>query len=158
VQDTFWAKHEFETLRRLHGAGADVPRPLAQAGHALLMEYVGDEREPASTLQQAQLPREQARALFERVVANIALWLDCGSVHADLSSYNLLWHAPRIVAIDFPQAVDAYDNPHAFDFLRRDVANVCKHFARYGISVDAESLAWDLWEGKVPALATPSLA
>ena len=158
VQDTFWAKHEFETLRRLHGAGADVPRPLAQAGHALLMEYVGDVREPSPVLQQAQLPREQARALFERVIANIALWLDCGYVHADLSSYNLLWHEPRIVAIDFPQAVDAYDNPHAFDFLRRDVANVCKHFGRYGVSVDAESLAWDLWEGKVPALSIPSPA
>ena len=90
--------------------------------------------------------------------ANIALWLDCGYVHADLSSYNLLWDDPRIVAIDFPQSVDAYDNPHAFDFLRRDVANVCKHFGRYGVSVDAESLAWDLWEGKVLALASPSRA
>jgi RIO kinase 1 len=148
VQDSFWAQHEFETLRRLHAAGADVPRPLALAGSALLMEYVGDEREAAPTLQQAQLPREEAQGLFERVVENIGLWLDCGYVHADLSSFNLLYWAPRVVAIDFPQAVDAHANPHAFEFLLRDVGNVCKHFGRYGISVDAETLAWDLWEGK----------
>lgn len=148
VQDSFWARHEFETLRRLHAAGADVPRPLAQAGNALLMEYLGDESEPATPLCQASLPRENAAALFRRVIENMALWLDCGHVHADLSSFNLLYWEERIFAIDFPQSVDVYDNPHAFDFLRRDVANVCKYFARYGISVDAESLAWDLWDGK----------
>jgi RIO kinase 1 len=158
VQDTFWAKHEFETLKWLHAAGADVPRPLAQAGHALLMEYVGDATEPAPALQQAQLPKERAQALFDRVIQNVALWLECGYVHADLSSFNLLWEDPRIVAIDFPQAVDAYANPHAFDFLRRDVGNVCKYFGRYGISVDAESLTWDLWDGKVSGLVSRSRA
>src|SRR5688572_18216970 len=30
VQDSFWARHEYETLGRLHAAGCDVPRPLAQ--------------------------------------------------------------------------------------------------------------------------------
>jgi RIO kinase 1 len=156
VQDSFWAQHEYEALRRLHAAGADVPRPLAQAGNALLMEYVGNESEPAPALQQAQLPRDEAKTLFDRVIENVALWLDCGYVHADLSSFNLLWWAPRIVAIDFPQAVDAYANPHAFEFLRRDVANVCKHFGRYGISVDAETLAWDLWDGKLSPTPSPA--
>ena len=153
VQDTFWARHEFETLRRLHNAGADVPRPLAQAGSALLMEYLGDQADPAPPLYQATLPRERAPELFRRTIENIALWLDNGCVHADLSSYNLLYWQERVVAIDFPQSVDAYENPHAFDFLRRDVSNVCKYFARYGITVDAESLAWDLWDGKALSLS-----
>src|SRR5687767_2296288 len=151
VQDSFWARHEYETLGRLHRAGADVPRPLAQAGNALLMEYLGDNADPAPPLYQATLPRERAGELFQGVIRNIALWLDCGLVHADLSSYNLLYWRERVVAIDFPQSVDAYENPHAFEFLRRDVTNVCKHFARYGVSADAESLAWDLWDGKVSA-------
>ena len=148
VQDSFWARHEFETLRRLHAAGAAVPRPLAQAGNALLMEYLGDQADPAPPLYQATLPRERAAELFRSVMENVALWLNEGIVHADLSSYNLLYWRERIVAIDFPQSVDAYNNPHAFDFLRRDVANVCRHFARYGVSVDAETLAWDVWDGK----------
>ena len=147
VQNASWARYEYETLRRLHGAGADVPKPLAQAGHAVLMEYVGDASGPAPLLQAADVVRADAEALFWSVIRNVALWLDCGLVHADLSAYNLLYWQRRVVAIDFPQAVDAFLNSHAFDFLRRDVANVAKCFARYGVSVDAELLAYDLWEG-----------
>ena len=147
VQNTTWARSEFEVLSRLHAAGADVPRPLAHAGNALIMEYLGDAESPAPQLQATELPRDRAEALFWRVIENLNLWLECGYVHADLSGYNLLYWQERIIAIDFPQAVDAHINPHAFDFLRRDVSNVCKSFARYGISVDPETLAWDLWDG-----------
>ena len=55
----------------------------------------------------------------------------------------------RVVAIDFPQAVDADANPHAFDFLRRDVGNVCRHFARYGVPADPEEITLRLWEGSI---------
>jgi RIO kinase 1 len=95
----------------------------------------------------ATLPASDAEALFWQVIGDLALWLSCGIVHADLSAYNLLYWQDRVVAIDFPQAVDADINPHAFDFLRRDVANVCRHFARYGLAVEPEPLAWELWEG-----------
>ena len=96
---------------------------------------------------EATLPRPDAGALFWRVIENLALWLRCGLVHADLSAYNLLYWRGGITAIDFPQAVDAAANPHAFDFLLRDVTNVCRHFTRYGVSVEPEPLAWDLWQG-----------
>jgi len=43
VQFALWSAHEFDALRLLHSVGADVPRPLSQAGAAILMEYVGDE-------------------------------------------------------------------------------------------------------------------
>jgi RIO kinase 1 len=158
VQNSTWARSEYDTLCRLHAAGADVPRPLAQAGNAVLMEYVGDERGPAPLLQAAEVPRPRAEPLFWRVIENVALWLDCGLVHADLSAYNLLYWQDRIVAIDFPQAVDAYVNPHAFDFLRRDVTNVAKAFARYGVSIDADLLAWDLWQGTWQPPVSPQLA
>ncbi len=147
VQNTTWARAEYETLRRLYGAGAAVPRPLAQAGNAVLMEFCGDEDGPAPALYAAALPRADAERLFWSVIENIALWLRCGLVHADLSAYNLLYWRGGITAIDFPQAVDAAVNPHAFEFLVRDVTNVCRHFGRYGVSVDPEPLAYDLWEG-----------
>jgi len=147
VQNSSWARSEYETLQKLHAAGADVPRPLAQGGNAMLMEYLGDTDGPAPPLYEAQLPRAEAAPLFWRVIRNIALWLECGFVHADLSAYNLLYWNNVVIAIDFPQAVDVVLNPHAFDFLTRDVTNVCSHFARYGLSVDPQTLAWDLWQG-----------
>jgi RIO kinase 1 len=147
VQNATWARAEYETLRRLHAQGASVPRPLAQAGNALLMEYAGDADGPAPGLYAASLPRTEAERLFRSVIDDIALWLRCGIVHADLSAYNLLYWQERIVAIDFPQAVDAAVNPHAIEFLVRDVTNVCRHFARYGVVADPESLAWEIWEG-----------
>jgi RIO kinase 1 len=147
VQNSHWAVNEYETLSRLYAAGAHVPRPLAQSGNALLMEYVGDASGPAPTLQEATLDRAAAPALFRGVLDNLALWLACGRVHADLSSFNLMYWAGRVVAIDFPQAVDADANPHAFDFLRRDVGNVCRHFARYGVPADPEEITLRLWEG-----------
>ena len=58
-----------------------------------------------------------------------------------------MYWAGRVVAIDFPQAVDADANPHAFDFLRRDVGNVSRHFARYGVPADPEEITLRLWEG-----------
>ncbi len=45
-----WIGMEYGTLCLLHGAGADVPRPLASAGSAMLMEYVGDSDGPAPHL------------------------------------------------------------------------------------------------------------
>jgi RIO kinase 1 len=147
VQNTSWARSEYDVLRRLHAAGADVPRPLAQAGSAMLMEYIGDEAGPAPILAQAEVPRADAERLLWRVIHNVAVWLECGLVHADLSAYNLLYWRGRVVAIDFPQAVDADENPHAFDFLHRDVTNVAKAFTRLGVSVDPDSLAHDLWQG-----------
>lgn len=150
VQNNTWARSEYETLKRLHAVGADVPQPLAQHGNAVLMQYLGDADGPAPSLQGVQLSKDRAPALFHRVIQNIALWLECGLVHADLSSHNLLYWQGRVVAIDFPQAVDAFTNPHAFDFLRRDVTNVCKYFSRFGLHdecSDPDSLAWSLWEG-----------
>ena len=37
-----WVAWEWETLCRLHDAGADVPEPLASSDDAILMELVGD--------------------------------------------------------------------------------------------------------------------
>jgi RIO kinase 1 len=32
-----------------------------------------------------------------------------------------------------------------FDLLARDIARVCRYFARYGVEAEAEALAIDLW-------------
>lgn len=53
-------------------------------------------------------------------------------------------YRPAVWFIDFPQAVDVTVNPHAFDFLYRDVTNVCAWFGREGIDVDADELFAEL--------------
>ena len=67
-------------------------------------------------------------------------------VHADLSAYNLLYHAGRLVAIDFPQAVDPRFNDNAPSLLARDLGNVCQYFGRFGVESDPNALADDMWD------------
>ena len=63
-----------------------------------------------------------------------------GTVHADLSPYNVLWWRDRLWMIDFPQAVDLLQNPHGFDLLHHDVTTMCTWFARKGVDCDGEAL------------------
>jgi RIO kinase 1 len=133
------------TLQTLHGAGAAVPRPLALAGDALLMEYLGDEDDAAPQLNRVRLSPEEAQRAFGAVMRNVELMLSLNLVHGDLSPHNILWWQGRAVIIDFPQAVDPRFNGSAHDFLHRDVANVCDYFQRQGIETRAVDLAEDLW-------------
>jgi RIO kinase 1 len=145
AQFSMWLTHEFGTLSRLHAAGADVPQPFGCAESALLIEYFGERGMAAPQLINVELPRERARPLFEQLLHNLALFLDCDRVHGDLSPYNILYWEERLQIIDFPQAVDPLDNPHAFELLVRDVENVLAYFESYGILADPRRLALKLW-------------
>lgn len=140
-----WIGHEFETLKLLHEAGADIPQPYACGNNAIVMEYLGDEANPAPTLNHVALEAHEVRPLFERVMRNIELMLMQHRVHADLSAYNILYWDGEIKIIDFPQAVDPRENSHARTLLARDVERVCQYFARAGVRSDPNALARDLW-------------
>jgi RIO kinase 1 len=148
VQASLWTNSEFETLRVLHRAGASVPRPIGQTSGAIAMEWIGDADAPARQLKDVHLDVVQAQAAFEELMRNVELWLACNVVHGDLSAYNVLWDAARsrLVAIDFPQASDPRFNANAQALLFRDIANVCRHFGRWGVASDADALAAELWE------------
>jgi RIO kinase 1 len=128
-----WIEAEREALERLHQAGADVPRLFGARGNVILMEYIGDEAGPAPMLRKVRLKRKEAARAFQRVVGNLAIFLEVGIVHADLSPYNILYWDREITIIDFPQAVDLYKNPNAPELFARDVRNVCEFFARFGV-------------------------
>ena len=140
-----WLGAEFETLKVLFEAGADVPQPFRSGDNVILMEYVGEEKDPAPTLNQVNLTRGEARELFDRLVNNLAIMLACHRVHADLSAYNILYWAGDFKIIDFPQAVDPRRNPDAAELFARDVERVCQYFARYQLGVEPRRLASDLW-------------
>lgn len=147
VQATLWTAHEFEVLRLLHSAGADVPKPIKGSPSAILMEWIGDADDGAAPqLREIELQPDEARPLFERLLANIELWLACNVVHADLSPYNLLYQPERLVAIDFPQAIDPRFNSQAYELLARDLDHVCRFFGRFGVASDPGALTADLWD------------
>ena len=56
-------------------------------------------------------------------------------VHADLSAFNVLIYRNKPYIIDLGQGVLS-KHPRAFDFLRRDINNIVKHFLKYGINED----------------------
>lgn len=140
-----WIGHEFEMQSLLFEAGADVPQPLAHGGNVILMAYVGEETLPAPTLHEVNLAHEEAQPLFERVMTNVEIMLRHHVVHADLSAYNILYWQGRITLIDFPQMVDARNNPNTLALLLRDVERICDYFAAYDVEADAAVLANELW-------------
>lgn len=140
-----WTESEFQTLKLLHAAGADVPRPITRSTEALLMEYAGDAESPAPMLSGVTLEPAEAQPLFERLLQNVELWLACDRIHADLSPFNVLYWQGRLTVIDFPQAVDPRFNPNAFALLERDIEHICRYFGRYGVQADAARLASNLW-------------
>jgi RIO kinase 1 len=140
-----WKYHEYEVLKVLSQAGADVPKPLKLSERVLLMEYIGDEEEAAPKLQETRLASEQALPVFERVMRNVELFLSQELIHGDLSPYNVLYWRGGLTVIDFPQAVDPRSNRNAFTLLQRDVRNICQYFQRYSIRRDAEAITRSLW-------------
>ncbi len=146
LRHTTWLANEFQTLKKLHAAGADVPKPFASSDNAILMEYLGDEKFPAPALVHVQLSPPQAQALFEQLMHNVALMLAHDRVHGDLSAYNVLYWNGAIKIIDLPQAVNPYVNQEAFTLLLRDVERLCDYFARYGVNANAMQRARAMWE------------
>lgn len=150
TQFSTWLGREFDTLRLLHAAGADVPKPYAHSSGAILMEYVGDHEGPAPALKKVRLDPDEAQPLFDRLIQNIGIWLLCGRVHADLSAFNILYWEGSLKVIDFPQAVDPSQNRNAYMLLQRDLENVCSHWSRYGLAADPRLMARDLWRKHPP--------
>ena len=109
------------------------------------MEYVGDEDGAAPMLANVRLERDEAQAVFERLIRNIELMLACDRVHGDLSPFNVLYHDGDVRIIDFPQAVDPRFNSSALPLLERDVDRICQYAARYGVQADAPRITRSLW-------------
>jgi RIO kinase 1 len=131
-----WVSQEFQCLRRLSAAGADVPRPLGCSGSAILIEYIGDRHAPAPQLVHVTLAQGEVRPLFARILRNVEICLACDLIHGDLSAFNILYWNGDVKIIDFPQSVNPHVNRNAFSLLVRDLENVCQYFAAYGIEAD----------------------
>jgi RIO kinase 1 len=142
-----WVNWEWETLSRLHRFGVSVPAPIARSQIAILMELIGDEGQAAPKLVQVELTPEEAKGALDSLLRDVEDLLDLHLVHGDLSAYNVLWHDGRARMIDVPQAVELHGRPDGFAYFARDVANLERYFAKYGLSAgDFAVRTWHRYE------------
>jgi RIO kinase 1 len=141
-----WPAQEFGTLTKAWSAGAQVPFAVEQTEDGVLMEYVGDRNGAAPRLANAHLSLDQVRSARDQLIGTLRALSGAHIVHGDLSVYNMLWWHDRLVVIDFPQAVDSFNNPFAPDLLYRDLQNVAAWFERQHDGFDIEPVYVELIE------------
>jgi RIO kinase 1 len=139
-----WASAEFEALGRLWELGLPVPYPVQLSDREMLMEFIGSDGEAAPRLAQTRPGPELLADLFEQLRRTMTVLAEHGWAHGDLSPYNVLLDGERLVVIDWPQVVDVIGNPRGFEFLERDVANMCRWFRARGLEADESELMGDL--------------
>jgi RIO kinase 1 len=134
-----WAPLEFGLLAHLWSAGVSVPYPVSRTGDELVMELIGDQDTGVAAPRLAShrpADRAEVADLWQQARSLVLGFADAGVAHGDLSAYNLLVHAGRLVAIDVPQAVDLVANPMGLSLLQRDCTNLVAWFRRRGLSAD----------------------
>ena len=170
MQEEHWQNAEVDALFKLASAGVRVPKPQICTDGVLLMELVTDgEGNVAPRLNDVDLTEARALELHAMLLGQVVLMLCAGTVHGDLSEFNILLADDGPVIIDLPQAVDAAGNNQASAMLERDVDNLAHYFGRFApqlIGTQYGKEIWRLYEagkltpevvltGRIPADTTP---
>jgi RIO kinase 1 len=160
-----WAEKEFRNLRRLHGAGIACPEPVKLKLHVLVMEFLGDKRGWAyPRLRDAPIDNEPGddaekrwQALYVQLLGVMRrMYQVCRLVHADLSEYNILYHANTLYIIDVSQSVE-HDHPRSLEFLRMDIKNVGDFFRRKGVDILADRTVFNFITAPEGAVVEPGM-
>jgi RIO kinase 1 len=146
-QEAAWQSAEVDALYKLAAAGVRVPKPYNFADGVLLMELVVDaDGDAAPRLNDCTFTPEQARVHHASLLAEVVRMLCAGTVHGDLSEFNILLAHDGPVIIDLPQAVDAAGNNHAQRMLLRDVANLRDFFGQFAPELRTSHFGPEIWE------------
>ena len=147
AQEAAWQSAEVDALYRLAAAGVRVPTPHNFCDGVLLMDLVADEHgDAAPRLNDVPFSPEDARAHHATLLKEVVRMLCAGSVHGDLSEFNILLAADGPVIIDLPQAVDAAGNNHAQRMLLRDVTNLKDFFGRFAPELMRSQFGPEIWD------------
>jgi RIO kinase 1 len=136
-----WVNREYELLRKMYDRGASVPGVEALGQNGFLMEYFGDEDNPAPRLIDVELTSTEAITALSLISQNIWLLLELGYVHGDLSGYNILWWENEPIIIDFPQVLSVFHNSDAPAKLRHDISQINSYFGKYGCEISEAEVA-----------------
>lgn len=139
-----WAVSEWDALKRFHAIGVPVPYPVQIDGTEILMEWITVDGETAPRLAQTRPEPGLLASYFDQLRDAMALMVQNGVVHGDLSAYNILAAGERLVIIDLPQIIDLAGNLAGMDYLMRDCTNICAWFRARGLPADEHELFGEL--------------
>ena len=141
-----WKNTEVDALYALSAAGVRVPKPYGYFNGVLVMELITDAAgHSAPRLGEVALEAEVAREYFAFLVRQVVRMLCTGTIHGDLSEYNVLVGPDGPVIIDLPQAVSAAGNNNARAMLLRDVNNLRETLARAAPELEATHFGEEMW-------------
>lgn len=158
-----WAEKEYRNLRRIYNAGIPCPEPISLKLHVLVMGFLGDKKGWAyPKLRDAVIQGEDAderwRSLYAQLAAAMRkMYQVCRLVHADLSEYNILYHAGKLYIIDVSQSVEP-DHPRSLEFLRMDIKNVGDFFRRKGVDTLPDRAVFDFIAAPAGPVEEPAMS
>lgn len=136
-----WVQREFRNLMVARNHGVRVPNPIDVGTNVLVMEYIGDKNNVAPKLKDA-LPKDPC-AFLNKLMHELYTLYKAGFVHGDLSPYNILNDHEEPVLIDLSTATEVKD-PHAPDYMERDLTNLAKFFVKLGVHTSPDTLKKNL--------------
>ncbi|NPA75890.1 MAG: Kae1-associated serine/threonine protein kinase [Euryarchaeota archaeon] len=136
-----WAKKEFRNLQAYHDAGVRVPAPVDMWKNIIVMEYVGDESQPAPLLKDCM--EKVKKEIIYAIVEEMRKMHKAKLVHGDLSEYNILVWNDEPWVIDVGQAVPT-THPMAAALLSRDVRNIAALARKMGVAMDEKCIMAEL--------------
>lgn len=124
-QSRLAAEREYEALKLLYPKGVQVPEPIAQNRHAIVMGMI----EGMELYKYKKVLNPQK--VLEEILFNIRqAYVKANVIHADLSEFNVILQPNmHILIIDWPQFVDG-NHPNAEQLLERDLKNIVHFFRR----------------------------
>jgi RIO kinase 1 len=137
-----WTQKEFKNLERLSKVDVNAPKPITKIKNVLVMEYIGDEEQPAPALKDVHL--DDPESLFNTLIDFISImYKKAGLVHSDMSAFNVLMYDKKPYLIDLGQGV-LLEHPHSYEFLKRDIHNIVGYFKKYKIKEDEKQIYEDI--------------
>lgn len=131
-----WCQREYRNLFVAREANVKAPVPIKFLKNILVMEFIGNGG--AAPKIKDMLPKSPEQ-FFEKTLSSVKNFYKAGYVHGDLSKFNILNFQEQPVFIDFSQAT-SIKNPNAWEWLKRDVKNVCDFFKKLGVKAEEERI------------------
>ncbi|WP_299875877.1 PA4780 family RIO1-like protein kinase [uncultured Cocleimonas sp.] len=146
-QEKIWQNAEVDALYLLADADVRVPEPYGCLDGVLLMELIVDENgDVAPRLGDVTMTEEEAIQNFAIVMQDVVRMLCAGTIHGDLSEFNVLLDEYGPVIIDLPQAINAAANNNAKSMLFRDVQNMVTYFGQFDPYLHETHFAEEIWQ------------
>ncbi|EDR15017.1 uncharacterized protein LACBIDRAFT_227800, partial [Laccaria bicolor S238N-H82] len=121
------AQKEWAFMKILHEHNFPVPRPIDQARHCILMEFI--DAYPLRQVSDVTSPGKLYSSLMDIIIR----FAHAGLIHGDFNEFNILIRREtgEPIIIDFPQMVSTlHINLGLFRYFNRDVECIRTFFAR----------------------------